>query len=322
MAPTRPPARRPDTPAGRSQTGRGDPRSDPPGGTEITSLTNPLVAATRKLARPAERARRGQFLLEGTRGIRAALDAGVGLVTLLATPTGAARHPDLLTDARARGATVRTVTDQVMAALTQTVTAPGVLAVAPGVLTDQPRLPPDARLVCVLDQIRDPGNAGTVLRAADAVGADAVATTAGSVHLDSPKAARAAAGSLFHLPVLAGIPWPQLRDACHARGLTLIGADPHAQATTDTAPLEEPCALVLGNEAHGLSEPVRAEVDHLVRLPLRGRAESLNLAAAAAVLLFETARRQAARHPDLPRRQGPPDPGVPDPGVSDPGVGE
>jgi TrmH family RNA methyltransferase len=133
-----------------------------------------------------------------------------------------------------------------------------------------------------------------VLRAADAFGADALATTAGSVDLESPKAARASAGSLFHLPVAAGVPWPHLAGALAGRGLALIGADPHAHDEVDQAPLDRPVALVLGNEARGLPGSVRADLDHLVRLPAWGRAESLNLAAAAAVLLYETARRQRA----------------------------
>jgi RNA methyltransferase, TrmH family len=145
----------------------------------------------------------------------------------------------------------------------------------------------------VLAEVRDPGNAGTVLRAADAFGADAVVTTRGSVDLQSPKATRAAAGSLFHLPVVAGAPWPALRAALRERGLRLVGADPHAAATVDQAPLADPVALVLGNEAHGLPAEVAADLDLVVRVPLAGRAESLNLAAAAAVLLYETARRQA-----------------------------
>ena len=164
----------------------------------------------------------------------------------------------------------------------------------PSVVGGVGALPPTTRLVCVLAEVRDPGNAGTVLRSADAFGADALATTRGSVDLESPKAVRAAAGSLFHLPVAAGVPWPELRDALRARGLLLLGADPHAADTVDDAPLERPCALLLGNEAHGLPAPVRADADRLVRLPIHGRAESLNLAAAAAVLLYETARRRAA----------------------------
>src|SRR6266487_1637601 len=120
----------------------------------------------------------------------------------------------------------------------------------------------------------------------------ALVSTAGSVDLESPKAVRASAGSLFHLPVVGGADWPALAAALRERGLALVGADPHAPGTVERAPLERPCALVLGNEAHGLPERVRADLDHLARLPQYGRAESLNLAAAAAVLLYECARRQ------------------------------
>jgi TrmH family RNA methyltransferase len=166
------------------------------------------------------------------------------------------------------------------------------VAVLPSVLRPLEALPPSPRLVCVLAEVRDPGNAGTVLRAADAFGADAVVTTRGSVDPQSPKAARAAAGSLFHLPVVAGAPWPEVAAALRGRGLRLVGADPHASATVDQAPLAEPVALVIGNEAHGLPAEVEADLDLVVRVPLAGRAESLNLAAAAAVLLYETARQQ------------------------------
>jgi tRNA(Leu) C34 or U34 (ribose-2'-O)-methylase TrmL len=151
----------------------------------------------------------------------------------------------------------------------------------------------------VLVEVRDPGNAGTVLRAADAFAADAVVTTHGSVDPQSPKAARAAAGSLFHLPVVAGVAWPALRTALRERGLRLVGADPHAATTVDRAPLSEPVALVLGNEAHGLPAQVAADLDLIVRIPLAGRAESLNLAAAAAVLLYEASRRHLLRGPSL-----------------------
>jgi len=260
----------------------------------ITSVRNPTVQAARKLGRASARAGRGRFLLEGVQGIRAALDAQVPLVTLLVTEAAAARHRRLVEDAGAAGANVLLVAEPVLAGLAQTVTPQGLVAVVPSVVSGLGALPAAPRLVCVLAHVRDPGNAGTVLRAADAFGADAVATTAGSVDLESPKAVRASAGSLFHLPVLAGVAWPALAGALAGRGVALVGADPHAHEDTDTAPLEGPVALVLGNEAHGLGDDVRRDLDHLVRLPIHGRAESLNLAAAAAVLLWETARRQRA----------------------------
>jgi RNA methyltransferase, TrmH family len=261
------------------------------GGSEITSLRNPAVQAARKLSR---RVGDQQFLLEGVRGIRDALGAGVRIEMLLATPAAAARHGDVVAAAGVAGARVVTVSERALAGVAETVTPQGLVAIAGSVVRPLDAFPAAPGLVCVLDQVRDPGNAGTVLRAADAVGADAVATTAGSTHPEHPKAVRAAAGSLFHLPIFAGVPWPALRDACRSRGLLLVGADPHAPTSSDDAPLDRCCALVFGNEAHGLSGEVLADLDLAVRLPVAGRAESLNLAAAAAILLFTAARRQAA----------------------------
>jgi TrmH family RNA methyltransferase len=261
----------------------------------ITSPSNPAVRAARKLARPSSRARAGgRFLLEGPEGIRAALEAGHVPDSLLATERAAARHAGLVNLARQRGAQVTLVAEPVLAGMAATTTPQGLVAVVPSVRRPLEALPPSPRLVCVLAEVRDPGNAGTVLRAADAFGADAVVTTAGSVDLESPKAVRAAAGSLFHLPVVAGVPWPALAAGLRDRGLRLVGADPHAAATLDQAPLDGLVALVLGNEAHGLPAEVERDLDLVVRVPLAGRAESLNLAAAAAVLLYETSRRQAA----------------------------
>ena len=260
----------------------------------ITSPGNPAVRAARKLARPSSRARAGgRFLLEGPEGIRAALDAGHVPDSLLATERAAARHAGLVNLARQRGTRVALVAEPVLSALAATTTPQGLVAVLPSVVRPLEALPASPRLVCVLAEVRDPGNAGTVLRAADAFGADAVVTTRGSVDPESPKAVRAAAGSLFHLPVVAGVPWPELAAALRGRGLRLVGADPHAADGVDQAPLHGPVALVLGNEAHGLPAEVAADLDLVVRVPLAGRAESLNLAAAAAVLLYETARRQA-----------------------------
>jgi RNA methyltransferase, TrmH family len=268
------------------------------GGSHITSLKNPVVQLARRLDRPAGRAEHDRFLIEGVRCVAAAVDAALPLDSLLVTETAALRHAALIGRAvDVSGAELLRVSDQVMAAVSSTVTPQGIVAVAPTVAVPVDRLPPAPDLVCVLDRIADPGNVGTVLRAADAAGAGAVITTAGSAHVESPKAVRAAAGSLFHLPVADGVPWPAARDACRARGLTLIGADAHAAATVDDAVWDRPCALVLGSEGHGLSDEAKADCDQLVRLPVYGRAESLNLAAAAAILLYEAARRRRETRP-------------------------
>jgi TrmH family RNA methyltransferase len=262
----------------------------------ITSARNPAVIAARKLARGHARARSGRFLVEGAQSLSAAIAAGARPLTVFATPDAAREHRELLAAAATAGAELRVVTPRLLADLAQALAPQGLVAVLGSVVRSiddvDGGLPRSPRMVCVLVEVSDPGNAGTVLRAADAFGADALATTTGSVDLESPKAVRASAGSLFHLPVVAGADWPRLAGALRERGLALIGADPHAEATIDEVPLELPCALVLGNEAHGLPERVRADLHHLARLPQYGRAESLNLAAAAAVLLYACARRQ------------------------------
>ena len=267
----------------------------------VTSASNPLERLARGLARRPDD---GRFLVEGARCVQAALDAGVPLTALLVTAPAAARHADLVEAAARAGTEVVEVGERVMAGLAATVTPQGLVAIAPSVTRTIERLPADASLVCVLDRVGDPGNVGTVLRAADAAGADALITTAGSARLESPKAVRAAAGSLFSLPVFDGVPWARVRDACRERDLALIGADAHAPAIVEQARLEAPCALVLGSEAHGLSPEARADCDRLVRLPIYGRAESLNLAAAAAILLYEAARRrhEAGWGPGEPER--------------------
>ncbi len=262
----------------------------------ITSSRNPAVTAARKLARGRGRARAhsGRFLLEGAQMLETAMAAGARPLAVFVTAHASVddRHQALLAAARERGAEIRVVAAPLLADLAPTVSPQGLVAVVGSVVGTLRDLPATPRLVCVLVEIRDPGNAGTVLRAADAFGADALVTTAGSVDLENPKAVRASAGSLFHLPVVGGADWPALAAALRERGLALVGADPHAPASIERVPLERPCALVLGNEAHGLPERVRADLDHLARLPQYGRAESLNLAAAAAVLLYECARRQ------------------------------
>jgi TrmH family RNA methyltransferase len=166
------------------------------------------------------------------------------------------------------------------------------------------------RLIAVLCQVRDPGNAGTVLRAADAAGADAVVLTGSSVDIYNPKAVRSTAGSLFHLPVVLGADVEELVARCKERGLGVLAADGYGTLNLDrlqdentarrlgaSAPasayeLENPTAWLFGNEAQGLSEDELALADHRVAVPVYGAAESLNLGTAATVCLYASARSQ------------------------------
>jgi RNA methyltransferase, TrmH family len=183
------------------------------------------------------------------------------------------------------------VTDEAAAALSETVTPQGLVAVCD--LLDVPlatALGPAPRLVAVCAGIADPGNAGTVIRVADAAGADAVVLAGDTVDPHNGKAVRASTGSVFHLPLARERDTLAAVEACRAAGLTLLAADGRGELDLHdpaTAPvLAGPVAWILGGEAHGVPAEIAARADHRVRVPIHGRAESLNLASAAAICLY------------------------------------
>jgi RNA methyltransferase, TrmH family len=199
-----------------------------------------------------------------------------------------------------------------MTELAQTVTPQGLLAIC-----DFVDVPLDEvvaarpRLVALLANVRDPGNAGTVLRTADAAGADAVVFADASVDPYNGKCVRASAGSLFHLPVVAGTRLPETVASLRGAGLRIVAADGRAGVTLDDPgtreALAEPTAWLFGNEAWGLPPELLKLADRSVAVPIYGRAESLNLAAAAAVCLYASAAAQAPGVPSravLPRAKG------------------
>ena len=234
-----------------------------------------------------------RFVVEGPQAVREALAAG-GLLELYAEP---GRQPELEDAARAAGTPVVHVSAAVLGALAETVTPQGVVGVA--ALLDVPldaALAGEPRLVAVLEAVADPGNAGTVIRTADAAGADAVVLTDGSVDPHNGKCVRATAGSLWHLPVTAAVPVLDAVQALRARGLQVLATtgsgDADLDDLADAGELARPTAWLLGNEAAGLSGEALEAADRRVRVPLHGRAESLNLATAAAVCLYASARAQ------------------------------
>ncbi len=257
----------------------------------------------RRLSGRSARLRDGRFVAEGPQAVREAV-ATDRVVAVYATPVAVQRHTDVVVAAAAAGHEVVRVTDQVMAAMADTVTPQGLLAVCR--LVDVPLADVVAarpRLVAVLSHVRDPGNAGTVLRAADAAGADAVVLTDASVDVHNPKCVRSTAGSLFHLPVVTGVPLADAVAALRAAGLRVLAADGagdvQLDGLQDGGALAAPTAWVFGNEAWGLPEEDRALADDVVRVPLYGRAESLNLSTAATVCLYASAFAQ--RPPRSPR---------------------
>jgi TrmH family RNA methyltransferase len=268
-----------------------------PVGAELTSIRSPRVKAARQLAKRAFRQRAREFLAEGPQAVSEALAAGGVVTQLFVTAAAQARYASLIGLAAGQGADVHAVSGDVMTELAQTITPQGVLAVCEFIDVDLDQLtagPP--RLAVILANVRDPGNAGTVLRTADAAGAGGVIFAGSSVDPYNSKCVRASAGSLFHLPVVTGPPVADAVRALRERGLRVLAADGGAGTTLDDLQsaglLSQPTAWLFGNEAWGLPSDVLDLADDAVAVPIYGRAESLNLAAAAAVCLYASARAQ------------------------------
>jgi len=249
---------------------------------------------------PGVPSRPGQSGLPGRPGQlgRAGERGPSGLITeLFVTEPARSRHAELVSAVAATGATVHEVSGDVMAELAQTVKPQGLLAVCGFIdvsLTELISAGP--RLVVMLANVRDPGNAGTVLRTADAAGAHGVIFADSSVDPYNSKCVRSSAGSLFHLPVVLGVSVIQAAAALRGAGLTVLAADGSARQRLDdldgAGRLALPTAWLFGNEAWGLPADLIALADDAVAVPIYGRAESLNLAAAAAVCLYASARAQ------------------------------
>ncbi|MQA85438.1 MAG: RNA methyltransferase [Streptosporangiales bacterium] len=264
---------------------------------EFTNQSSPRVKGVRRLAKRTFRQRERLFLAEGPQGIREALAVPGILVELFATAEAEIRHPDVIERATAAQVPVYRVSGEVMGELAQTITPQGLLGVCRFVDVGlEQALPDGPRLVVVLAHVRDPGNAGTVLRTADAAGADVVIFTDACVDPYNAKCVRASAGSLFHVTLVVGVTVRAAAQALSAAGVRVLAADGRAPRTIDAA-LDEGClagptAWVFGNEAWGLADGVMGLVDGALRVPIYGGAESLNLATAAAVCLYASARAQ------------------------------
>jgi TrmH family RNA methyltransferase len=264
-------------------------------------LTSPAVPLTtgstrvkeaRKLSRRSERSGRRLFLADGPKAVEGALAVPGCVVEVFATPDATQRYGALAGAVHAAGAGWTPVDDRALASLSDSVTPAGVVAVCR--FLDRPLadlLAGGPRLVAVCADVRDPGNAGTVIRTADAAGADLVVLAGTSVDAYNPKTVRASVGSLFHVPLAVEPDVAAAIATLRAAGLTVLATAADGDTGLYDAPVGGPTAWLFGNEAHGLADDVAALADHRVSIPIRGRAESLNLSTAAALCLYESARR-------------------------------
>jgi TrmH family RNA methyltransferase len=255
---------------------------------------SPRVRAVAKLAKKGARAETALFLLEGPQAVAEALSYRPELVVeLYATPTALERYTDIAQSAVDAGVDVEFVSEHVLETMADTVTPQGFVAVChqfPTSLKDIFAAGP--RLVAVLEEVRDPGNAGTIVRAADSAGADAVIFSGRTVDLYNPKVVRSTTGSIFHLPVAVGASFGDVRERIAGAGMQLLAADVKGDdllAARKEGALGRATAWLFGNEAHGLPDETLASVDRVITVPIYGRAESMNLATAASVCLYESA---------------------------------
>lgn len=271
-----------------------------PADSPLLSSKSARVKAARRLARRVSRAEARLFLAEGPRAVREALGLPGRVAEVFAVRDASREHPDLPSLALDQDIAWHLVDEAAMASLSDTVHPQGVVAVCR--FLDRPLadvLPPAAEgtgLVAVCADVRDPGNAGTVIRCADAAGAGTVVLTGSSVDPYNGKAVRASVGSLFHLGLAVDHDTAGVLATLQQRGYLVLAADGAGEWDLDDAIdeglLDRPTAWLFGNEAWGLPAEVAALADHRVRIPIHGRAESLNLATAAAVCLYASARAQ------------------------------
>lgn len=268
----------------------------------MISDTNARLVAARRLTRRQARREAGRFLAEGAQAVREALGRSKVVLSIFATTEALDRNAELVEAARTMGVRVDEVSVRAAAALSETVRPQGIVALCHTVHVPlREAFGSGPRLVAVLVDANDPGNAGTILRTADAAGAKAVVFAGDSVDPYNGKVVRASAGSIFHVDVVTDVTAEDAVAAARASGCAVLAATGAGTDDLDDLiegiggmALDKASAWLFGNEANGLPCDVIKSADRSVRVPVYGRAESLNVAAAAAVCLYASARAQRA----------------------------
>ncbi|WP_419871797.1 TrmH family RNA methyltransferase [Candidatus Pristimantibacillus sp. PTI5] len=262
----------------------------------LSSVQNDKVKQWASLLDKKNRDRNGQFLIEGVHLVLEALRGNADVKTIVydsdrGIPAELKLERETNDSAATLGLEWVQASRPVMAKCTGTDTPPPVFAVLSKLTVDHSAIFRKNGLVVVLDAVRDPGNAGTIIRSADAVGADAVILGKGCVDLYNPKTVRSTMGSVFHLPIIEA-DLKELLPQAKAKGMKLVGTSLQAKHTCYSYDWTQATWLLMGSESEGLSPAVREFMDETVIIPMKGQAESLNVAMAATVLLYESLRQR------------------------------
>lgn len=264
---------------------------------ELTSVNNPIVKAAADLKQKKHRTEQGTFLVEGLRSVEEAVRYGqvLQLFVLAGATAGAAGagNKALASQAEAAGAELYSVTEQVMKKIADTATPQALAAIVAQPTAGLANLSASETLL-VLDRISDPGNLGTMLRTADAAGVDGVVLLAGCTDAFAPKAVRSTMGALLHLPVVEGVSEAEFIAWAQTSGLQLLVTCLQEAGSLYQTELQGKLAVVIGSEAQGVSAGLLAAAAQKVYIPMAGKAESLNAAVAAGVVLFECQRQRLA----------------------------
>jgi len=255
----------------------------------LTSLQNSLVKQIRKLHAAKERHKQQLFLLEGTHLLEEACAVNYPLAVVCCTQQWQISHSMLWEEARQKSDRAEIVSEEVMAAIATTVQPDGVVALAKRNISPTPI--PFTGVVLALETVQDPGNLGTIIRTAAAAGASGLWLSGDSVDLDNPKVLRATAGQWFRLPMTVSQDLKATVMQAKQAGMQVIATLPSAHLTYWEVDWHQPSLILLGNEGAGLSPELAAMADTSVNIPLNPGVESLNVAIAAALMLYE-ARRQ------------------------------
>ncbi|AFY77352.1 rRNA methylase [Pleurocapsa sp. PCC 7327] len=257
----------------------------------ITSLQNPLVKQMRKLHSSKGRREQHLFLLEGTHLLETACESNCSLATVCCTEQWRDRYPQLWEKASKQAQRVEIVSPEVLGAITTTVHPDGVVATALRII-DRPAKLAHLKLGLVLERLQDPGNLGTIIRTAVAAGADGLWLSDDSVDVDNPKVLRSSAGAWFRLPIIISSNLTEIVADYRSRGVQIVATLPKAKKLYWEIDFTGPTLILLGNEGAGLTQELVSLSNLQIKIPLGEGVESLNVAIAAALLLYEAQRQR------------------------------